>query len=76
MYRDRQILKEKTSLSMVKCNCPSSCKKSTADLLNVPCDSMAIDKNAYLWDKSSSFTSLRLAADSAALPAVIVIVGK
>ena len=56
----------------------SSCKKSKADLLNVPCDFMAIDTNAYLCDLSSYLTSfkLRVAASSAALPAVKAVVGK
>ena len=55
---------------------PSSCKKSKSDVLNVPCDSMTIGTNAYLCHKLLYLTSLRVAANSAALPAVIAVVGK
>ena len=74
------MLKEKTSLSgsnvTLVARSPSSCKKSKADLLSVPYDSMAIGTNAYPCDKSSYLTSLRLAANSATLPAVIAVIGK
>ena len=55
---------------------PSPCKKSKADVLNVPCDSMTIVTNAYLCHKLLYLTSLRVAANSVALPAVIAVVGK
>ena len=55
---------------------PSWYKKSKTDLLNVPCNFMAIGTNAYHFDKSSYLTSLRVAADLAVLPAIIGVVGK
>ena len=80
LYGDRQMLKKKlvslgSNVTFVARN-PSSCKKSKADLLNVLCDTVAIGTNAYLCDKSSYLTSLHVAPDSAALPAVIAVVDK
>ena len=54
----------------------SSCKNSKSNLLNVPRDSIAIGTNAYLVDKSSYLTSLRVTANSAALPTVKAVVRK